>query len=487
MADRVLELSFSYQVVDFGASPTVDGWSAPVTVDLTDAKPWAEIVAAATHGAAVGQDILIPSGDTDIRLPVLPEWQATVGIGDVHFSYDAENSLPTAIDVVVSTPSEYAGTYEVDTSAIASGPVNEVVPELVTALEPGDLAARNGLWFYDPVANSGVEITGRWVRASVVGDYATRVPLVAASGLQFTSRDSYSQPFHADAANPPTWEERVESAEGNSAYVAATAPSTVVTNPFVEIIARSSALWAYNDLAHLGACITTKVATDPKISAYNERAGLVLDHSGNDLHAVAITSSPLQFPHIVLEDGAIWDSYIDGDPTRNIALDLDGATEFTMCVAVRLKNRLAASTEPQAIMCARATVASELQTGIWFNHDANRFHYRVRIGSTSTLVATATPAAAPSTETPLIAVVTLRKTTTGVQAWLNDTALAMDAEPTGAVSAALANNVHLKTSGNSNLLADGAIGPWFVSRFALTDQEAADLRAYYMSIVGVSA
>ena len=396
--------------------------------------------------------------------------------------YPIDESYSGLISLVSVTESGFETEYVVDTESVRENPQPITVPIVDGVPGEGSLRARNGLWLYRPGAYEPVSLTGRWVRDG-------SVPILQANGLQCTARDEYPQPFHADAASPATWQERAETGTGNTAYVTAPVRQSAVPNPFATIRARDPAptTWAYQDLTHLGGISQTKEATGTNIGGYGARAGLVSDKSGNGLHALAVTTSALQYPEIVLEDGAIWDSAMNAAAGRNIALSLHGATEFTMCAAVRLRNRLATSTGPQAIICARGTSVGDTQTGIWFNHDANRFQYRVRIGSTSTLVATATPAFAPSTVAPLVAVVMLRKTADGVQAWLNGVELTGVTQVTGSVAAALANNVHLTTSGAANELKDGLIGPWFVSRFALTDDEAADLRAYYMSIVGVSA
>ena len=388
-----------------------------------------------------------------------------------------EQASPDQTSIYVIEPANFAGEYTVNPASLELSPQPARPPEVDGAPGTQTLSARNGLWFFKPGAYDPVTLTGRWVREGAV-------PILQASGLQYTSRDAYPQPFLADTASPATWQERAETSTGTTGYVTAIAPPSSVPNPFASLIARNRAGWAYQDFVHLGGMFVDLEKSMP-ITGYGQRARVVADKSGNGHDSIGVNSSSFPTPQLI--NGAIWDDNISATGGRNIAISLNGATEFTFCAAVRLRERQAASADAQTILCARATASGVLQTGIWFNHDANRFEFRVRIGSTSTLVATATPAAAPSSLAPLVAVATLRKTATGVQAWLNGVGITPASTLTGAVSAGLANNIHLMTSGTSTELKDGWLGPWLAAGFALSDTEIADLHAYYMSLTGISA
>ena len=86
--------------------------------------------------------------------------QINITITDPQLSIDqlADNTLAVnaesgLLDITITQPSEFAGTYQVNTADLLGGPVNLAPPSLSGTIAPGEvLSATPGLWIYDTAA-----------------------------------------------------------------------------------------------------------------------------------------------------------------------------------------------------------------------------------------------------------------------------------------------------------------------------------------------
>ncbi|MEM9844088.1 MAG: Ig-like domain-containing protein [Pseudomonadota bacterium] len=85
---------------------------------------------------------------------------------DSTFEIEANSGL---LEVVITDPAEYAGTYSPNLDNTASGPINLVAPSVLGILTVGEtLTGLAGLWLYDSNANSSEPaITYQWKRGGV--------------------------------------------------------------------------------------------------------------------------------------------------------------------------------------------------------------------------------------------------------------------------------------------------------------------------------
>ena len=106
--------------------------------------------------------------------------QVNITITEPQLSIDAQpdNTLVVTaetglVDVTVTTPAEFAGTWQIATADLLNGPVNLVVPGITGLVAEGEvLTAEAGLWAYD--TGSGLPVQGwQWRRGGAVIPGAT--------------------------------------------------------------------------------------------------------------------------------------------------------------------------------------------------------------------------------------------------------------------------------------------------------------------------
>ena len=82
------------------------------------------------------------------------------------------------IDITITTPALFAGSYQVDTNALLSGPVNLVPPAISGTVATGEtLSATEGLWVYELSAGAPVQ-SWQWQRAGAAISGATQATYV---------------------------------------------------------------------------------------------------------------------------------------------------------------------------------------------------------------------------------------------------------------------------------------------------------------------
>ena len=397
-------------------------------------------------------------------------WEIAGAGSDVLFGATA-GSDPDIIHIDVYEPLAYAGRYSISVAALSTGPVCLVLPEISGTFGLGNsLVCRSGLWVYD--ADVGVPtILRRWLRNGL--------PILDATNAAMTD-GVYQQICHADGVTPIVVEERSvwgdQPVEGPPVESAATVP--VMASPFPALKALGRTGWAYHDMTDLGGMYTwTDKAS--AVSAFNQKVRVFEDRSSNGLDAIA--SNTVNYPEVRLLDGALW---MDGTTSVGgcrIPLSLDGANEATLCVAVRVRNQVSSRTYQSAIS---ARSSSNPSTNIGYSFTNNNWWGRVRIGASLYGMPGVAAAKVPSASDPLTAVLTIRKTPTHVQGFLNGQQVSEDAI-TGTIVANL-GIVELLNGQSGNEMTDGWVGPWFAARFALDDTQRSQLETYFMSIAGVS-
>lgn len=96
------------------------------------------------------------------------------------------NAETGEIDITVTQPPDFAGTYQADTADLTGGPVNLVPPAISgTVAEGQELTASGGLWIYDTGAGTPTA-SWQWRRAGadIPGATATAYSVVAADAGQ---------------------------------------------------------------------------------------------------------------------------------------------------------------------------------------------------------------------------------------------------------------------------------------------------------------
>lgn len=151
--------------------------SGPVTIDVlaNDFDPEGALLTLVSASAALGTAIAEidhtvtytpPAGisgfDTVVYrisddLGQQRDGQINITIADPQLSIDTQpdntmviNAESGLLDITVTTPAEFAGTYQIDTGSLAGGPVNLVPPTVTGTVAQGQaLTADPGLWVHD--------------------------------------------------------------------------------------------------------------------------------------------------------------------------------------------------------------------------------------------------------------------------------------------------------------------------------------------------
>lgn len=117
--------------------------------------------------------------------------QINVTISEPQLSIDLQpdntlviNSETGLIDITVTNPMEFAGSYQIDTADLQGGPVNIAAPGLIGTGDVGQsLSAVPGLWVYDTAAGFPVQ-SWQWMRNGA------EIPGATASGYTVTAEDA---------------------------------------------------------------------------------------------------------------------------------------------------------------------------------------------------------------------------------------------------------------------------------------------------------
>ncbi|MBU2994056.1 Ig-like domain-containing protein [Octadecabacter sp. 1_MG-2023] len=172
---------------------SVDRWDGSVTLDVmaNDVDPEGGVLtliaAAATHGQAVvepnGTIIYTPPSGSDAADTISytiadPEGAqasaaVTVTIVDPQISispddsnYLVGNAQDGLLEVTITTPDIFAGTYQVDLTNLAAGPISVLDPLISGLADQGEVLTADALWIYDP--DNGVPtISYQWMRDGV--------------------------------------------------------------------------------------------------------------------------------------------------------------------------------------------------------------------------------------------------------------------------------------------------------------------------------
>lgn len=108
---------------------------------------------------------------------------------------NAETGL---IDITVTQPAEFAGTYQADTNDLTGGPINLVLPVVTGEVTDGEtLSAADGLWIYDTGAGIPTQ-SWQWLRNGIDISGATAASYIAQAadeGQEISARETLSDAY----------------------------------------------------------------------------------------------------------------------------------------------------------------------------------------------------------------------------------------------------------------------------------------------------
>ena len=199
--------------------------SGPVTVDVLandfdpESAPLTLVSATAALGSAVAEaddtvtytpptglggfdtvvytiaDELGQTRDGQINVTITEPQLSIDPVGDNTLVVNAETGV---IDITVTTPVEFAGTFQVNLSDLNGGPVNLVPPSISGTVAVGQvLTATGGLWIYDTSANQPLA-SWQWRRLGVdiPGETTTTYTVQASDiGLGLSIRETETDDF----------------------------------------------------------------------------------------------------------------------------------------------------------------------------------------------------------------------------------------------------------------------------------------------------
>ena len=240
------------------------------------------------------------------------------------------NAETGVIDITVTTPIDFAGTYQVDTADLTGGPVNLAPPVISGTGEAGQtLAATSGLWIYD--TGAGVPVQGwQWqsggadIPGATASSYVVQ-PADVGQGLNVveTLNDNAGQRSAASAVVGTGF------APGADTALLGWWDATDATT----LSQFGGAVWSWADKAG-GAALTQSTEESRPTTGIRQINGLnVLDFDGSAfLEATrAFTASGNVAFHMVLAvDGTsnAFEAALAVDGANDFQIDANSATQF---------------------------------------------------------------------------------------------------------------------------------------------------------------
>lgn len=207
--------------------------SGPVSVDVLandfdpEGQPLNLVSASAALGAAVaegdntvtytppagitGFDTVVYTIEDDLGQTRDGQINVTIALPQLSINTEPDNTLVVnaetgLIDITITAPAAFAGTYQISTADLAGGPVNLVAPGLTGTVAVGQtLTADPGLWVYDPGAGVPLQswqwrLAGADIAGATTGTYVVQAGDVGPGlSVRETQNDSFGQRF-ADSA-----------------------------------------------------------------------------------------------------------------------------------------------------------------------------------------------------------------------------------------------------------------------------------------------
>jgi len=263
--------------------------------------------------------------------------QVNVTISEQSLSVDvqANNTLLVtvetgALDLTVTTPVNFAGTYAINTSDLQGGPINLVSPELSGSPSAGaQLTATSGLWVHDPSAAPLIQ-SWQWLQAGteIAGATGPNYTMTAADvgqgiSVREISSDGLGQRIATSAAVSQFFTPASDGAL-NGWWDAADASTLTATGGLVSAWADKSG----------GAALSQPVSTQQPSTGVRSLNGLnVIDFNGARFlqRGTSLpTSGDVAF-HMVFSVDAIINAYqavLAVDGTNDFQIDANNASQF---------------------------------------------------------------------------------------------------------------------------------------------------------------
>ncbi len=242
-----------------------------------------------------------------------------------------EVSAGTApIDIAVTTPAGFAGTYTADLADLSTGPINLVAPGVTGTLEVGEvISATDGLWIYESGAGvpsqswrwqlGGVDITGATGRDYTVqaGDLGPGLTVVETQADANGARDASS--LSLGAFNPTTDTALIGWWDADDAGTISEGGSGAVTS------------WA--NKAGAIPLAQSAGARQPTTGVRSLNGRNIIDFDGGDFLDQAMTlpvSGDVAF-HMVLEIDSTanaFEAILAVDGTNDFQIDANNASQF---------------------------------------------------------------------------------------------------------------------------------------------------------------
>ena len=315
-----------------GASLTLVSASAALGTAVAEAD---NTVTYTPPPGITGADTVVYEIADDLDQRSTAQINVTITEPDLTITVEPDNTLVVnaetgAIDITVTQPPEFAGTYQTNTADLALGPVNLVPPGTSGSVVAGQvLTAEDGLWIFETAAGApaqgwqwrrdGVDIAGATGASYTVqaGDMGQALTVAETQTDTFGQRSAESTP--ADAGFLPSDD------TGLIAWYAADDAATITES------AGAVSAWA----SKTGGAALTQAALNlrPQTGTRTLNGLNVLDFDGGDFleRAITLPASGDVAVHMVLAIDAVANQYeavLAFEATNDVQIDAGHDTQF---------------------------------------------------------------------------------------------------------------------------------------------------------------
>lgn len=240
------------------------------------------------------------------------------------------NAETGVIDITLSAPAEYAGSYQVNTADLAGGPINLVAPTLTGTVATGQvLNATDGLWIYDSSAGTVVR-NWQWRRAG------SDIP--GETGATYTVQNGDAGPGISvlETLSDGFGQRSAESAVSGASFIPSNDTALISwwdASDTATVTETNGAVSAWADKAG-GAALAQATASRQPATGTRSLNGLnVLDFSQeNSLErTIALPTSGDVAVHMVLEIDAVsgeYEAVLALNATNDMQIDAGSDTQF---------------------------------------------------------------------------------------------------------------------------------------------------------------
>ncbi len=337
---------------------TVPQDSGPVTISVLandfdpEGGPLTLVSASAALGTAVAEanntiTYTPPPGiaGSDTVVYEISDDQGQIDAGQVNItvaalglaiSVETDNTMRVtagtgSIEVVVTAPAAFAGTYIFDVDDLVSGPLNLVVPGISGTVEVGQvLTATNGLWVYDTGAGVPTQ-SWQWQRAGV--------DIAGAAGPSYTVQSGDVGPGLSvvEGLSDGSGTRLAASDPVGTGFVPADDPSLIGwwdASDAATITSTGGAVSSWADKAGGGPAMTSASSPQPPVTGARSLNGLNILDFGGGHHLEALRSFPASGDvafHMVVDIDSVsnvFEAILAIEAVNDFQIDANAATQF---------------------------------------------------------------------------------------------------------------------------------------------------------------